>query len=78
MSKYQISDWEQLEWNASDDWAIPLPLFPVDRVLVASRWFVPSEAPVIPTGWIYRLADGETLSEYRLWCCQQSRQSIRN
>jgi hypothetical protein len=74
MNKYQIPDWDKLEWNAGADWAIPLPEFPVDRAFIQGRWFVPDEAPLIPTGWIYRLAEGEVRSEYRLWCRQQSLQ----
>lgn len=65
MNKYEITDWHKLELNADADWTIPLPIFPVDRVLAASRWYVFDEAPLIPTGLIYRLAGGETLSE----CC---------
>ena len=59
MNKYQIPGWDELEWNASAGWAIPLPLFPVDGALVVCRWYVPDEAPLIPTGWIYRLAGGK-------------------
>lgn len=63
MNKRDITGYENLEWNCGDNWAIPLPEFPVDEVLVFSRWFIPDETPVIPTGWIYQLARGEVVSE---------------
>lgn len=62
-SKYEIAGWEDLEWNHGDDWAIPLPLYPHLR----ERWFVPEEAPIIPTGWMYHLPSGEVLTEYGMW-----------
>lgn len=68
MNKRDVPDWEKLEWNCGDDWAIPLPEFPIDSVLVFRRWYVPKETPVIPTGWIYELAREEVVSEYSLWC----------
>ena len=67
MNKYQIDNWEQFEWNTGDDWAIPLPAFPVNEEIVRKRWFIPDEAPVIPTGWIYELFNGEIVSQYILW-----------
>lgn len=52
MTKRNVPGWQKLVWNSGDDWAIPLPLYPVDKVLVQSRWYVPDELPVIPTGWV--------------------------
>ena len=66
MNKRDIPGYENLEWNCGHDWAIPLPEFPVDGVLVQRRWFIPQETPVIPTGWIYQLARGEVVHEYEL------------
>lgn len=67
MNKNPKYEFPELEWNAAPDWAIPLPSFPVEGDVV-ERHFIPDEAPVIPTGWIYRLRNREELSEYRLWC----------
>ena len=68
MNKRDIPGYENLEWNCGDDWAIPLPEFPVDGVFVQSRWFIPQETPVIPTGWIYQLAREEVICEFQLYC----------
>jgi hypothetical protein len=57
-----IEDYRSYEWNASPDWAIPLPEYKVNGYFV-SRQFIPDEAPVIPTGWIYETHDGRHLSE---------------
>ena len=63
-SKYEIEDYSSLEWNTSD-WAIPLPEYKVNGYII-SRHFIPDEAPVIPTGWIYELKDGRLISEAEL------------
>ena len=66
MNKRNIPGWEKLEWNCGDDWAIPLPEFPVDGVFIQDRWYVPREYPLILTGWLYKLAREETVSEYQM------------
>lgn len=68
MTLRNVPGWQKLAWNSGDDWAIPLPVYTVDRVVVQSRWYVPDELPVIPKGWVYKLVGGEVISEYRLWC----------
>ncbi len=62
MNKFEIEDWSELFWNGGSDWAIPLPEFPE----IKDRWFVANESPAIPTGWIYRLPNGEIVIEARL------------
>ncbi len=58
-NKRHIPGWEKLEsWNCGDDLAIPLPVFPVDGSYIVERWYIPDEVPVIPTGWLYKLARG--------------------
>lgn len=71
MNKRNVSGWEELEWNCGDDWAIPLPEFPVDGSTVIERWYVPSESPVIPTGWIYELANGNVVYEGNVPRCSK-------
>lgn len=66
-TKYEIPDYESFEWNTGHEWAIPLPDYAVNGYVIA-RHFIPDEAPVIPTGWIYEFADGSIRSE-----CQLSR-----
>ncbi|MEG3842620.1 hypothetical protein [Microcoleus sp. herbarium14] len=64
-NKYEIEDYESLEWNAGHTWAIPLPEYSINAYLV-SRHYIPSESPVIPTGWIYERHDGRLVSEAEL------------
>lgn len=45
MSKRDVPGYENLEWNCGDDWAIPLPEFPVDGVFIQRRWYIPDETP---------------------------------
>lgn len=66
MNKRDVTGWEWLDWNCGDDWAIPLPEFPVDGEIVVRRWYVPDETPIIPTGWIYELVGGEAIYEGNL------------
>lgn len=40
MNKRNIPDWEKLEWNCGDEWAIPLPEFRVDGVFIQARWYI--------------------------------------
>ena len=67
-NKRDIPDWETLQWNFGDNWAIPLPEFPVDGSYIVGRWYIPQEMPVIPTGWQYELARGEVVCQYLLYC----------
>ncbi|MEG4302401.1 hypothetical protein QUB16_06745 [Microcoleus sp. D3_18a_C4] len=67
MTKYEISDYQSFEWNTDASWSIPLPEYSVNGYVV-NRYFVPAEAPVIPTGWIYEFFDGSIRAE-----CQISR-----
>lgn len=65
-TKSAIENYGSYEWNTSPDWAIPLPEYRVDGYLV-SRCFIPDEAPVIPTGWLYTDINGKIHVEYRLY-----------
>lgn len=67
MNKRDVPDWQKLQWNCGDDWAIPLPEYPVDGVFIQARWFIPNQYPVIPTAWLYRLARVEVVSECYPW-----------
>ena len=66
-NKRLIPGWEELEWNTGDTWAIPLPEFPVDYSYIESRWYVPDETPVIPTGWMYQLIYGEVVCQSQMF-----------
>lgn len=68
-NKFEIEGYESLEWNTGSDWPIPLPEYKVNGYFV-SRHFIPSEAPVIPTGWIYERSDGRLVSEAELSCIE--------
>jgi hypothetical protein len=65
-TKSAIEDYRSYEWNDSPDWAIPLPEYRLDGYLVA-RNFMPDEAPVIPTGWLYTTIDGKIITECSLY-----------
>ncbi|MEG3840470.1 hypothetical protein [Microcoleus sp. herbarium14] len=67
LTKIQIDPDRLLEWNTGAEWAIPLPEYAINGYVV-SRHYIPSEAPVIPTGWIYEFSDGRLMPE-----CQISR-----
>jgi hypothetical protein len=62
MTKHEVPDYKSLQWNTCDTWSIPLPEYSVNGYVV-DRYFVPDEAPVIPTGWIYKFSDGTIKSE---------------
>lgn len=64
-TKYEIDPDRNLEWNTGSEWAIPLPDYKVSGYVV-SRHYIPEEAPVIPTGWIYKFRDGRIISEAEL------------
>ncbi len=64
-TKSDVDPNRELVWNTGADWAIPLPEYKVDGYFV-SRHFIPDEAPVIPTGWIYEHHDGRLISEAEL------------
>ena len=68
-TKNAIENYRSLEWDASPDWAIPLPEYRLDGYLVA-RNFMPDSAPVIPTGWLYTTTSGEIIAECRLYRCR--------
>ena len=65
IEKNEIEDYASLEWNTGADWAIPIPEYKVNDYVV-SRHYIPSEAPVIPTGWIYEFNDGRFMSEAQI------------
>jgi hypothetical protein len=57
------------EWNYYSDWAIPVPVsyFQVGKYGIIERWFVPSEVPVLTTGWLYRLKNNRVVTESELY-----------
>lgn len=65
LTKYQIDPDRNLEWNTGAEWPIPLPEYSINGYVV-SRHYVPDEAPVIPTGWIYEFSDGRSMSEAQI------------
>lgn len=71
-SKYELLSLKEIDslfWNGSDREAIPLPKYEVDGYRVLARWFISDEAPVSPTGWVYKVRSGagtEVLAQYRV------------
>lgn len=65
IKKTEIQDYRSLQWNTDPEWSIPLPEYKINGYVV-SRHYVPDEAPVIPTGWIYEFNDGRFMSEAQI------------
>lgn len=69
-SKYELTDWDNYEWGNFIFHSIPLPKYQVgDRVgeyEIVTRWYIPDEAPCIPTGWIYKFRFGHIIPECQL------------
>ncbi|MEG4838353.1 MULTISPECIES: hypothetical protein [unclassified Microcoleus] len=65
IEKTEIQDYRSLEWNTGAEWSIPLPEYSINGYII-SRHYIPDEAPVIPTGWIYEFSDGRFMSEAQI------------
>jgi hypothetical protein len=66
--RHCLATFPELEWNDNLQWAIPLPAYEVDGKVILARKFVPDEAPVLPTGWLYQLKrTGQWITEVSLF-----------
>ncbi len=62
-----------ITWNERANWSIPLPQYQVGvttkRGAIKNRQFIPDEAPVIPSGWMYEVG-GEWRCEFEILACR--------